>query len=197
MGELKTTFDSGDYKEFYSLSVGEQEFAVGVHNEGRGADVMARELIDSDLSDFENLLEAAEAELQIDIENAAGSVMIAANKLLGDPAMKEAMSGINFYDPTYQDIDAINEGMERVIDVLDRADSDIEIFEAKTNLEQAQQELQEVIETSEAFAVLDSVHDTLEKMGLPAADIAQAFTISENNNPSFTHNYEPAAPGLE
>lgn len=201
MVSCKKDFGSGDYREFLETGLADpatgEALFVGVHNECRGSTVLKQSEMPevTDVGSYADYVAGANEAVRDTIENAAGTMMVAYQSFIGDPQLRQTIGSINLYDPGIADVPAIQNGLQAIQDTAEarlRHADGIEFEELATmiaDLKTTGQDLQEMVESSDYFAVVSPSIDSLKAMQIPAADIENAMQPPANINENV------AAPG--
>ena len=209
MGRLSDTIFGKDYGEVLETGItheGEMLY-VGVHAEGRGADVMTIDKLPevSDIGHWDSFAAQANQDAQNALQNLASDMMRFSTEMGGQSAaVSELMNSgqINiFANAGVEDVARYDEALQVISKeaaTLANSSQDPEfsavMVDIANDAHAAREGLNETLE-SEGFSAVNSVNAQLEEMGVPQADIQAAMSVPEAVNPE--HTTAPPTPGME
>lgn len=209
MGWLSETIFGKDYGEVLETGImheGEMLY-VGVHAEGRGADVLTIDELPevSDIGDWAGFAAQANQNAQMALQDLAGDMMRFSLEMGGQSAaVTELMNSGQidvFGNEGVRDVALYDQALELISTeaaILANSSQDPEFSAVMGDIANdawaAREGLNEVLESA-GFSVVNAVNQQLEEMGVPDADIQAAMSVPENVNPE--HIAAPPAPGME
>jgi hypothetical protein len=209
MGWLsETTFgkDYGDVLETCITYEGEMLY-VGVHSEGRGADVLTLEELPevSDIGHWDGFASQSNQSAQQTLQNIAGDMMHFSTEMGGQSAaVTELMNSgqINIFDNAgVDDVARYDEALELISKeaaILSNSSQDPEFSAVMGDIANdalgAREALNETLEST-GFSAVNAVNRELAEMGVPVAEIKAAMTMPENVNSAQTD--ASPMPGME